>query len=74
MFTKIQGLLNSLFNDIQTTFLTLFAITLMISAIVWAFGDEHTSAGAKKWFVRILIALIVFLLAMSIVTYVRSKL
>ena len=53
MFERIQGFLDTLFSDMQGTFITIFAIGLLICAIgVWA-GDEQSSPkfknGIKLW-------------------------
>lgn len=74
MFEAIDGLLNSLFKDIQSTFITLFAIGFLVCAFgTWA-GDEHSGPRFKKGLVLCIGGIVVFLLADPIVTYFQKRL
>jgi len=74
MFERIQGLLTSLFNDMQTTFITIFMIGLLICAIgVWA-GDEQSGPKFKKGLMFCGVGVVVFLLAGPIVEYIQTNL
>lgn len=74
MFDRIQGLLTSLFTDMQTTFITIFAIGLLICAIgVWA-GDEQSGPRFKKGLMFCSLGVVVFLLARPIVEYITNNL
>lgn len=74
MFTRIGSLLSRLFTDLQTTFIWIFAIGILICAIgVWA-GDEQNAPRFKKGLMLSVIGLIVFLLARPIIDYVKMNL
>ncbi|UOR14085.1 hypothetical protein [Halobacillus amylolyticus] len=74
MFNRIGQFLDILFADLQTTFLTVFAIGLLICAIgVWA-GDDHSGPKFKKGLVLCAFGVIVFLLAGPIVEYIDTNL
>lgn len=74
MFDRINGLLNALFSDIQTTFITLFAIGILICAVgAWA-GDEQTTPRFKKGLTLCVVGLVAFLLADPMVTYFQNRL
>lgn len=74
MFDRIDGLLSALFTDIQTTFITLFAIGLLICAVgAWA-GDEQTTPRFKKGLFLCVGGVVVFLLADPIITYFQNRL
>lgn len=74
MFIRLQGLLNSLFNDITSTFITLFAIGILVCGLLAAFGGEENQAKFKRGLFLCIIGLIVFLLARPIVNYFQSNL
>lgn len=74
MFERIDSLLSTLFSDIQSTFITLFAIGLLICAFgTWA-GDEQTGPRFKKGLVLCAGGIVVFLLANPIVSYFQNNL
>lgn len=74
MFDRIGGLLQALFNDLQSTFITIFAIGLLICAIgIWA-GDEHATPKFKKGLIMCAAGVVVFLLAGPIVNYISNNL
>jgi len=74
MFDQINGLLNSLFTDMQSTFITIFAIGLLICAVgVWA-GDEHAGPKFKKGLMFCAMGVVVFLLARPIIDYISINL
>lgn len=74
MFSQIQGLLNTLFGDITSTFITLFAIGILVTGLLAAFGGEENQAKFKKGLFLSIIGLSVFLLAKPIVTYLQNNL
>jgi len=74
MFERIQGFLNTLFSDMQGTFITIFAIGLLICAIgVWA-GDEQSSPKFKNGIKLCVIGVVLFLLAKPVIEYVQTNL
>lgn len=74
LFARIGGLLNALFSDFQSTFITIFAIGILICAVgVWS-GDEHAGQRFKKGMIFCAVGLIVFLLAKPIVNYIQTNL
>ncbi|QDY46983.1 hypothetical protein FK545_20555 (plasmid) [Planococcus glaciei] len=74
MFERINGFLNTVFSDMQSTFITVFMIGLLICAIgVWA-GDEQSSPRFKRGLVLSVLGLVVFILAKPIIEYVQINL
>lgn len=74
MFNRIGGLLDALFSDFQTTFITIFAIGILICAVgVWS-GDEHAGPRFKKGMIFCGVGVIVFLLARPIIDYIQANL
>jgi stage V sporulation protein AE len=73
MFDAIGGLLDTLFGDIQSTFTTLFGIGILFCTIMAIFGDDQNQALFKKWLARIVIAFIIFLIAMPIIEYFQDN-
>jgi stage V sporulation protein AE len=74
MFTKLNAFFLKLFTDFQTTFIWVFIIGVLISAIgVWA-GDEQNAPRFKKGLVMSIVGTIVFLLAKPIIDYVKANL
>lgn len=74
MFARITKLLNKIFVDLQSTFIWIFAIGILISAIgVWAGGEENAPK-FKKGLTLSIIGVIVFLLAKPMVDYVKANL
>lgn len=74
MFERINGFLNTVFSDMQSTFITVFMIGLLICAIgVWA-GDEQSSPKFKNGLKLSVLGLVVFILAKPIIDYVQMNL
>lgn len=74
MFESIDGLLNTLFNDLQSTFITVFAIGLLVCAVgIWA-GDEQATPKFKRGLMMCAAGVVVFILAQPIVNYISSNL
>lgn len=74
MFRQLRGLLNSLFGDITSTFITLFAIGILVCGLLAAFGGEENQAKFKRGLLLCVGGLIVFLLAKPIVSYFQTHL
>lgn len=74
MFARIQAFLNTLFSDMQGTFITIFMIGLLICAIgVWA-GDEQSSPKFKNGIKLCVLGVVLFLLARPVIDYVQTNL
>lgn len=73
MFNALDGLLNTFFSDIQSTFTTLFGIGILFCSIMAIFGDEQNQSLFKKWLVRIIVAFVIFLIAMPIINYFQGN-
>ena len=74
MFNSIKSLLLSLFIDMQTTFITLFAIGFLFCALMIWQGEEQNAPKFKKGLGFTVAGVVVFLLAKPIVEYVQSGL
>ena len=74
MFESLQGLLNSLFGDITSTFITLFAIGILVCGLLAAFGGDENQTKFKRGLFLCVVGLIVFLLARPIVNYFQNNL
>lgn len=74
MFITLRNAILTLFGDMQSTFLWIFAIGLLICSLgAWA-GDEQYSPRFKSGIKVCIIGLVVFLLARPIVQYIDSLL
>lgn len=74
MFERIDGFLDTVFSDMQSTFITVFMIGLLICAIgIWT-GDEQSSPKFKRGLVLSVFGLAVFILAKPIIEYVQINL
>jgi len=74
VFKSLRTLLNALFTDITSTFITLFAIGILVCGLLTAFGGEENQAKFKRGLVVCIGGLIVFLLAKPIVSYFQTHL
>lgn len=74
MFGRIESLILSLFTDMQSTFIWIFAIGGLFSGLMIAFGGEENAPRFKKMLMWCIVGLVVFLLAKPIVEYVKTNL
>ena len=74
MFERVQGFLGVLFSDMQSTFITLFAIGILICTMGVASGDEQSASKFKSGIKISGVGLVVFLLAKPIIEYVQTNL
>lgn len=74
MFDSLNNLLNTIFIEFRQILITLFAIGLLVTASLTAFGGEENKRKFQQGFVISLIGLIVFFLAKPIIEFVRSTL
>lgn len=74
VFDRIGAFLNTLFTDMQGTFITVFMIGLLICAIgVWA-GDEQSSPKFKNGIKLCVLGVVLFLLARPVIDYIQTNL
>lgn len=74
VFDRISVFLNTLFSDMQGTFITIFMIGLLICAIgVWA-GDEQSSPKFKNGLKLCVLGVVLFLLAKPVIDYIQTNL
>ncbi len=73
MFEAIGGLLTTLFGDITSTFVTLFAIGILVCALGAAFGGDENQGKFKRGLITCIICLVAFLLAGKIVEYFQKN-
>lgn len=74
MFSRIQGLLSTLFTDMQTTFIWIFIIGMIFCGIMLWQGGEENAPKFKKSLIGCGIGLVIFLLAKPIIEYVQTNL
>ncbi|WP_068505919.1 TrbC/VirB2 family protein [Paenibacillus kribbensis] len=74
MFDLINKFLETLFGDMTKTGITVFAIGLLVTGLLAAFGGEENQGKFKKAFGLCLIGLAAFLLAKAIVAYFQTNL
>ncbi|ACI30587.1 MULTISPECIES: hypothetical protein [Bacillus] len=74
MFTRIQHLLQTLFTDMQSTFIWAFIIGgLVCGLMIWQ-GDEQNAPKFKKGLLFCGAGVVVFLLAKPFVDYIKAGL
>ena len=74
MFSQLQNLLDSIFSDISTTFITLFAIGVLVCGLMAAFGGEENQPKFKKGLVLCIFGVVAFTLAKPLITYLQTSL
>ncbi|AQQ55586.1 hypothetical protein [Planococcus lenghuensis] len=74
MFERISVFLNTLFSDMQSTFITIFMIGLLICAIgAWS-GDEQATPKFKNGLKLCVGGVVLFLLAGPVIDYIQTNL
>lgn len=74
MFATIKSFLLKLFTDFQTTFIWLFAIGILVSALLVFTGGEENAPKFKKGLIVCIVGMMVFLLAKPLVSYMDANL
>lgn len=74
MFASLNNLLDTLFTEFRTLGTTLFAIGIIVMALLTAFGGEENKRVFQKGFVVCVAGIIVFFLAKPIITFIRTTL
>lgn len=74
MFESLNNLLDTIFDEFRSLGITVFAIGIIVMAMLTAFGGEENKRGFQKGFVVCVFGIIVFFLAMPIITFIRTAL
>ncbi len=72
MFESLNNLLNGLFGELRTLGISIFAIGLIVMALLTAFGGEENKRSFQKGFVVCIVGLIVFFGAKPLITWVQT--
>ena len=72
MFESLNNLLNGLFGELRTIGMTIFAIGLIVMALLTAFGGEENKRSFQKGFVVCLVGLVVFFGAKPLISWVQT--
>jgi len=74
MFESLRGLLDTVFSEFRTLGITIFAIGLIVMALLTAFGGEENKRTFQKGFVICCAGMVVFFLAKPIVNFFQGNL
>lgn len=74
MFDSLNNLLNTIFIEFRQLGITIFAIGIIVMAMLTAFGGEENKRSFKAGFVICLVGMIVFFLARPIIDFIRTTL
>jgi len=74
MFESLNNLLDTLFTEFRTLGMTLFAIGIIVMALLTAFGGEENKRSFQRGFIVCILGVIVFFLAKPIITFIRTTL
>jgi len=74
MFDSIKSLLDTVFDEFRSLGTTLFALGLIIMALLTAFGGEENKRTFQRGVIICLIGMVVFFLAKPIVTFIQGEL
>jgi type IV secretory pathway VirB2 component (pilin) len=74
MFDSINNLLDAVFTEFRSLGMTIFAIGIIVMAMLTAFGGEENKRSFQRGFVVCLFGLVVFFLAKPIITFIRTTL
>lgn len=74
MFESIKALLNTIFGEMRSIGVTIFALGLIVMALLTAFGGEENKRTFQRGFVVCVFGIIVFFLAKPIVTFFQGNL
>ena len=73
-FLSIKKLLDAMFNDVLSTFITVFCLGFLFCALMLWKGSEESAPKFQKGLIGTIIGIVVFTLAKVIVAYVQAKL
>lgn len=74
LFESLNNLLDTIFDEFRTLGVTLFAIGIIVMALLTAFGGEESKRTFQRGFVVCIIGIVVFFLAKPIITFLRDTL
>ena len=74
MFESLNNLLDTVFDELRSVGVTVFAIGIIVMALLTAFGGEENKRTFQRGFVVCVVGIIVFFLAKPIITFLRDTL
>lgn len=74
MFDSLNNLLNTIFIEFRQLGMTIFAIGMLVMAVLTAMGGEENKRNFQKGFLISVIGLIVFFLVKPIIEFFRTNL
>jgi len=74
LFESLNNLLDTVFDELRSVGVTVFAIGIIVMALLTAFGGEENKRTFQRGFVVCVVGIIVFFLAKPIITFLRDTL
>lgn len=74
MFDSLNNLLDTIFDEFRGLGTTVFAIGILVMALLTAFGGEENKRLFQKGFIVCVCGVVIFFLAKPIITFVRTTL
>lgn len=74
MFDSLNNLLDTIFSEFRSLGATVFAIGIIVMALLTAFGGEENKRNFQRGFVVCVAGMIVFFLAKPIIDFIRTTL
>ena len=74
MFESLNSLLDTVFNEFRSLGITIFAIGILVMALLTAFGGEENIRTFKSGFVLCVVGCIVFFLAKPLISFIQNSL
>lgn len=74
MFESLNTLLETIFTEFRKLGVTVFAIGIIIMALLTAFGGEDNKRSFQRGFIACLLGIIIFFLAKPIITFIKTTL
>lgn len=74
MFDSIKSLLDTIFDEFREAGVTLFALGLLIMAVMTAFGGEENKRTFQRGVIVCIVGMVIFFLAKPIVRFFQGEL
>ena len=74
MFESINSLLDTIFNEFRSLGVTIFAIGIIVMALLTAFGGEENKRNFQRGFVVCVVGIVVFFLAKPLIQFIKTSL
>lgn len=74
MFDSIKSFLDTVFDEFREAGTTLFALGLIVMALLTAFGGEENKRTFQRGVVLCIIGMVVFFLAKPLVSFIKGEL